>query len=61
MMTTYPRIAQVVLDTTSCRALAEFHRELFGLTYRPGDELPPAGEPDRRVRTTGHPFCVLVR
>lgn len=45
-MTTYPRIAQVVLDTTECRQLAEFYRELFGLTYRPGDEPPAAGEPD---------------
>ena len=45
-MTTYPRIAQVVLDTTDARRLAEFYRELFGLTYREGDEPPPAGEPD---------------
>lgn len=29
------------------RALAEFYRQLFGLSYRPGDEPPPAGEPDR--------------
>lgn len=41
-----PRIRQVVLDTTDARALAEFYRELFGLTYRPGDEPPPDGEPD---------------
>ncbi len=33
-----PRIAQVVLDTTDARALAEFYRQLFGLEYRPGDE-----------------------
>jgi catechol 2,3-dioxygenase-like lactoylglutathione lyase family enzyme len=33
-----PRIRQVVLDTTDARALAEFYRQLFGLTYRPGDE-----------------------
>lgn len=26
--------------------MAEFYRELFGLTYRPGDEAPPTGEPD---------------
>ena len=42
-MTTYPRIAQVVLDTTDCRGLAEFYRELFGLTYRDGDS-PPGGD-----------------
>ena len=45
-MTTYPRIAQVVLDSTGCRQLAEFYRELLGLSYRPGHEPPPAGEPD---------------
>ncbi|WP_454850279.1 VOC family protein [Promicromonospora soli] len=41
-----PRIRQVVLDTTDARALAEFYRQLFGLSYRTGDEPPPAGEPD---------------
>ena len=41
-----PRIRQVVLDTTDARALAEFYRQLFGLSYRPGDEPPSAGEPD---------------
>lgn len=46
-MTTYPVIRQVVLDATDIRGLAEFYRELFGLTYRVGDELPAAGEPDR--------------
>src|SRR5690349_16424329 len=44
---THPRIAQVVLDTTDARQLAEFYREMFGLHYREGDEPPPAGEPDR--------------
>ena len=40
-----PRIRQVVLDTVNARALAEFYRELFGLTYRPGDEqIDPAGD-----------------
>jgi len=43
-----PRIRQVVLDTMDARALAEFYRQLFGLLYRPGDEPPPAGEPDTR-------------
>ena len=43
-----PRIRQVVLDTTDARGLAEFYRRLFGLSYRPGDEAPPAGEPDPR-------------
>ncbi|GAB3167969.1 VOC family protein [Myceligenerans halotolerans] len=46
----YPRIRQVVLDTTDARALAEFYRKLLGLTYRPGDEAPPPGEPDPKGR-----------
>ncbi|WP_420836446.1 VOC family protein [Cellulomonas endophytica] len=45
-MTAVPRLAQVVLDTTEPRRLAEFYRELFGLEYRPGDEAPAPGEPD---------------
>jgi catechol 2,3-dioxygenase-like lactoylglutathione lyase family enzyme len=42
----FPRLLQVVLDTTDARRLAEFYRQLLGLRYRPGDEPPPAGEPD---------------
>jgi catechol 2,3-dioxygenase-like lactoylglutathione lyase family enzyme len=41
-----PRLRQVVLDTENARELAEFYRELLGLAYRPGDEPPPAGQPD---------------
>ena len=43
-----PTIAlrQVVLDTTDARMLAEFYRQLLGFRYRPGDDHPPAGEPD---------------
>jgi catechol 2,3-dioxygenase-like lactoylglutathione lyase family enzyme len=41
-----PVLRQVVLDTTDARALAEFYRQLLGFRYRPGDEPPPAGEPD---------------
>lgn len=41
-----PTLSQVVLDTTDPRALAEFYRQLLGLQYRPGNEPPPAGEPD---------------
>ncbi len=44
----FPRLRQVVLDCTDARALAEFYRQLLGLQYRPGDELPPNGEPDPR-------------
>jgi hypothetical protein len=47
MTTTYPTPAQVVLDTTDARALAEFYRRLLGvLEYRAGDEPPAPGEPD---------------
>jgi catechol 2,3-dioxygenase-like lactoylglutathione lyase family enzyme len=42
----FPRLRQVVLDGTDVRLLAEFYRRLLGLRYRPGDEPPPAGEPD---------------
>jgi catechol 2,3-dioxygenase-like lactoylglutathione lyase family enzyme len=42
----FPQFAQVVLDCTDARRLAEFYRQLLGLRYRPGDEPPAAGEPD---------------
>lgn len=42
---TYPTLCQTVLDTTDVRSLAEFYRQLLGLRYRPGDEVPdPAGD-----------------
>jgi hypothetical protein len=53
---TYPQILQTVLDTTDPRGSAEFYRQLFGLAYRPGDETPPAGEPDER----GQDWLVLL-
>ncbi len=43
---THLTIAQVVLDSTDVRKIAEFYRQLLGLQYRPGHEPPPAGEPD---------------
>lgn len=45
-MDTFPALLQTVLDTTDARGLAEFYRRLLGLRYRPGDQPPPAGEPD---------------
>lgn len=42
-----PFVRQTVLDCSNPRKLAEFYRELLGYAYRPGDEPPPAGEPDR--------------
>ncbi|MEU3448804.1 VOC family protein [Streptomyces thermolilacinus] len=46
-MTQYPQLLHTVLDTTRPRELAEFYRLLLGLTYRPGDEPPEDGTPDR--------------
>src|SRR6185503_277380 len=42
----HPFVRQVVLDCRHPRALAEFYRELLGYAYRPGDEPPPADQPD---------------
>jgi catechol 2,3-dioxygenase-like lactoylglutathione lyase family enzyme len=41
----YPKLLHTAIDTTDCRGLAEFYRELLGLRYRPGDE-PPTDGPD---------------
>jgi catechol 2,3-dioxygenase-like lactoylglutathione lyase family enzyme len=54
---TYPTILQTVLDCADPRATAEFYRQMFGLQYRPGDEPPPAGEPDEN----GQDWLVLLR
>ncbi len=43
-MAEFPRLLHTVIDTTDVRGLAEFYRELLGLTYRPGDETPTEGE-----------------
>lgn len=56
-MSTYPHLAQVVLDTTDARRLAEFYREFLGYRYRPGDEPPPPGAHDER----GRDWLVLLR
>jgi hypothetical protein len=50
-MSGFPRLAQVVLDTTDARRLAEFYREFLDLAYRPGDEPPPDGADDERGRS----------
>jgi catechol 2,3-dioxygenase-like lactoylglutathione lyase family enzyme len=41
----FPKLLHTAIDTTDCRGLAEFYRELLGLRYRPGDE-PPVDGPD---------------
>jgi Glyoxalase-like domain len=51
----FPRLAQVVLDTTDVRGLAEFYRAFLGYQYRPGDETPPDGADD----ATGRDWVVL--
>jgi catechol 2,3-dioxygenase-like lactoylglutathione lyase family enzyme len=45
-MAEYPQLLHTVLDTTKPRELAEFYRQLLGLSYRPGDQPPTDGEPD---------------
>jgi len=53
---THPRILQTVLDCANPRETAEFYRQMFGLHYRPGDEVPPEGEPDEN----GDDWLVLL-
>ena len=45
-MAEYPQLLHTVLDTTRPRELAEFYRQLLGLSYRAGDEPPADGTPD---------------
>ncbi|MDO9454571.1 VOC family protein [Nocardioides sp.] len=45
-MSEFPQLMHTALDTTDCRGLAEFYRELLGLRYRPGDESPTDGSDD---------------
>ena len=42
-MAEYPKLQQTAVDSTDARALAEFYRQLLGLQYRLGDELPADG------------------
>ncbi len=45
-MAEYPQLLHTVLDTTNARELAEFYRQLLGLSYRPGHEPPTDGSVD---------------
>lgn len=45
-MADFPKLLHTAIDTTDCRGLAEFYRELLGARYRPGDEPPTDGTPD---------------
>jgi catechol 2,3-dioxygenase-like lactoylglutathione lyase family enzyme len=42
----YPQLLHTAIDTTDVRGLAEFYRQLLGLQYRPGDEVPDEGPDD---------------
>ena len=56
MAVPFPIVQSVVLDTADARGLAEFYRQLLGYDYRPGDEPPAAGAPDRQ----GEDWLVLL-
>ena len=43
-MDEFPWLMHTAIDTTDCRGLAEFYRELLGLQYRPGDERPDGAD-----------------
>lgn len=45
-MAEYPQFLHTAIDATDARALAEFYRQLLGLKYRQGDELPADGDVD---------------
>jgi hypothetical protein len=42
-MPNHPVLMHTAIDATDCRGLAEFYRQLLGLHYRPGDEVPESG------------------
>jgi catechol 2,3-dioxygenase-like lactoylglutathione lyase family enzyme len=42
----FPKLLHTAIDTTDCRGLAEYYRELLGLRYRDGDEPPADGSVD---------------
>jgi catechol 2,3-dioxygenase-like lactoylglutathione lyase family enzyme len=42
----YPELLHTAIDARDCRGLAEFYRELLGLRYRPGEEIPTDGSED---------------
>jgi hypothetical protein len=46
MSDAFPIFRAVAIDAEDARAVAEFYRQLLGYSYRPGDEPPPAGQPD---------------
>ena len=47
----FPELQQVVWTARTHGRLRSSTVELLGYRYRPGDEPPPAGEPDPKGRT----------
>jgi hypothetical protein len=51
----HPRLLHTVLDAVDVRREAEFWRELLGLVYRPGDEVPEGATDDLDWLVLTHP------
>lgn len=59
-----PQLLHTVLDAVDVRAEAEFWRDLLGLAYRPGDEVPDQGADDADWLVLTHPDgrrCLAVQ
>ena len=50
-----PQLLHTVLDARDVRREAEFWRDLLGLAYRPGDEIPSEGADDADWLVLTHP------
>ena len=50
-----PQLQHTVLDAVDVRREAEFWRDLLGLAYRPGDEVPADGPDDLDWLVLTHP------
>ncbi len=50
-----PQLLHTVLDATDVRGEAEFWRDLLGLAYRAGDEVPEDGTDDSDWLVLTHP------
>ena len=45
-MSGFPVLLHTAIDARNCREVGEFYRQLLGLRYREGDELPTDGSSD---------------
>ena len=50
-----PQLLHTVLDAVDVRREAQFWRDLLGLAYRPGDEVPDEGPDDSDWLVLTHP------